>query len=271
MTIVIFTSQTHLYANSILSRLIQRNIFSSHRVIVFEEDALVPGKSKWQGLRKYLAISGVRYVSSQVLKQILFMFRQWRDTLAHKTTSDFYPFERLVPQWDIRVVHSIRSDQFHRNIAALKPDLIVSLYSKEIISDRILGTAKYGAINLHPGLLPAYRGVSPVFWALTNGEKKVGITLHILDTGIDTGDELSRKQISTRGYRTEHALYLRLSSLGEEMLESFLQNLFSLKKAIHGKKFDRKKGTYYSLPTKAAVRNFLRHGYRFFQVSDFFF
>lgn len=272
MTILIFTSQAHIYANGIVSHLIQRNVFSSHRVVVFEEDALVPRKTKLQGFMKYLSVSGFWYVACQIVKQFLFTLRREWDILFQNTSSYFYPFERLAPKtWNISILHSIQSDSLVRQISALKPDLILSIYSKEIIPDQILRIPKYGAVNLHPGLLPMYRGVSPVFWALANREKTVGVTLHILDTGIDTGDRLSQKRIPTRGYRTEHALYLRLSLIGERLIESYFRKLFSFKKTIHGKKFDRRKGAYYSLPTRVAVRNFLDHGYRFFRVSDFFF
>ena len=54
----------------------------------------------------------------------------------------------------------------------------------------MLSSAKFSCINIHPSLLPQYRGPVPTAWAIENGEKHFGITIHLMDEGIDTGDIL---------------------------------------------------------------------------------
>lgn len=73
-------------------------------------------------------------------------------------------------------------------IQAFKPDLLVSMSFNQILKNEILSSTKHGAINCHAGALPAYRGRNVINWALINGEKEFGITVHYIDDRIDTGD-----------------------------------------------------------------------------------
>jgi methionyl-tRNA formyltransferase len=73
-------------------------------------------------------------------------------------------------------------------ITAIAPDLILSCYYRRMIPSRILGLARRGAVNMHGSLLPRYRGRAPVNWAVLNGEKEVGVTLHHMVKRADAGD-----------------------------------------------------------------------------------
>ncbi len=73
-------------------------------------------------------------------------------------------------------------------LAALQPDVAcVSCFSK-IIPASLLALPPFGFLNLHPSLLPAYRGPHPLFWLFRQGEQETGVTLHFMDEGLDTGD-----------------------------------------------------------------------------------
>lgn len=63
-------------------------------------------------------------------------------------------------------------------IQQLQPDIIFSFYYRNMLSDEILSSAPRGGFNLHGSLLPKYRGRAPINWALVNGEKETGVTLH---------------------------------------------------------------------------------------------
>ncbi|MBM4423184.1 MAG: hypothetical protein FJ030_07300 [Chloroflexi bacterium] len=81
-------------------------------------------------------------------------------------------------------------------IAAFEPDLIcVSCFSR-IIPSPILNLPKLGALNLHPSLLPRYRGPMPLFWQFRNGEPRTGVTLHYMAEQADAGDILLQKEIT---------------------------------------------------------------------------
>lgn len=73
-------------------------------------------------------------------------------------------------------------------ITLLKPDLIVVSTFDQILKPPVIAIPRKGVINLHPSLLPKYRGPTPVDWALRNGEKKTGLTAHFIeDEKIDSG------------------------------------------------------------------------------------
>ena len=80
-------------------------------------------------------------------------------------------------------------------LAAFQPDVIcVSCFSR-IIPPAILNLPKHGAVNLHPSLLPRYRGPMPLFWQFRNGESRTGVTLHYMSERVDAGDILSQTDV----------------------------------------------------------------------------
>ena len=96
----------------------------------------------------------------------------------------------------------------------LQPDLMITCAFGQILSQEILDIAKYGVINIHASILPAYRGASPIHYAILNGEKQTGITIMKTDIGIDTGDIILQKSIDIAYEETCGELFDRLSLLG---------------------------------------------------------
>lgn len=84
------------------------------------------------------------------------------------------------------------NEAFKSSLRKLKPDAIFVWSYPMILSQEIIDIPKNGAVNLHFGLLPEYRGVNGIRWALLNGEPTTGVTLHYMDAGIDTGDIIAR-------------------------------------------------------------------------------
>lgn len=87
----------------------------------------------------------------------------------------------------------VNSDEFLALIEPFEADLLVSMSFNQILRKRIINFAPLGFINCHAGALPFYRGRNPLNWALINGEKAFGITVHMVDEGIDTGDIVVRE------------------------------------------------------------------------------
>jgi len=81
----------------------------------------------------------------------------------------------------------ISTPEWLERIAALRPDLILSVYYRNMISPKILGLAPLGAFNLHGSLLPKYRGRAPINWAVLHGEPRIGMTLHRMVKAPDAG------------------------------------------------------------------------------------
>ncbi len=81
----------------------------------------------------------------------------------------------------------ITTPEWLERLAALQPDLILSVYYRNMISTKILGLAPLGAFNMHGSLLPKYRGRAPINWAVLHGEPRLGMTLHRMVKAADAG------------------------------------------------------------------------------------
>jgi methionyl-tRNA formyltransferase len=90
-----------------------------------------------------------------------------------------------IPVWEIG---SLSDSSTLALLAALKPDLIVVACFPFILPAAVLHLPRYGCLNLHPSLLPAYRGPIPIFWMARQGERQAGVTLHFMNEGVDSGD-----------------------------------------------------------------------------------
>lgn len=82
---------------------------------------------------------------------------------------------------------NINDDYVSSRVKEENPDLIISCHCSRIISKEIFSIPKYGAVNLHPSLLPKYRGMSPQHWPIINGDKETAVTIHEIKEEVDTG------------------------------------------------------------------------------------
>ena len=100
----------------------------------------------------------------------------------------------------------------------INPDYIFSVYYRQILPKSLLSLAKFSSVNIHPSLLPKYRGPIPTAWTIENGETQFGITIHLMDEGIDTGDILVQEKYPILNNETGFELYSRGMKLGYELL-----------------------------------------------------
>jgi methionyl-tRNA formyltransferase len=87
---------------------------------------------------------------------------------------------------------------FARRLRELTPDLLIVNSYAMVLRPDILAIPRFGAINVHGALLPGYRGANPTEWALINGERETGVTIHAIDAGIDTGPILAQRKVPIR-------------------------------------------------------------------------
>jgi methionyl-tRNA formyltransferase len=101
--------------------------------------------------------------------------------------------EKGVP---VHTPEKIATPEWLERIAALQPDLILSVYYRNMISTKILGLAPLGAFNLHGSLLPKYRGRAPINWAVLHGEPRIGMTLHRMVKAPDAGAVVDQEGVN---------------------------------------------------------------------------
>jgi methionyl-tRNA formyltransferase len=101
------------------------------------------------------------------------------------------------------------------------PDLIVATNWRTWIPPHIFGLPRYGTLNVHDSLLPAYAGFAPLNWAIINGEKEVGVTAHMMDDDLDAGDVVLQRAVPVGPRDTATDLFHRtLQLFGPLVLDS---------------------------------------------------
>jgi len=118
-----------------------------------------------------------------------------------------------------------RAKDFVAALAELAPDAIAVVAYGQILPTSILSIPAHGALNVHPSLLPKYRGAAPVQWALWNGDTTTGVTVMQLDKGEDTGPLVRQQEAPIGPAETAVELMARLADLGAEMLVDVVARL----------------------------------------------
>lgn len=103
-------------------------------------------------------------------------------------------------------------------LAELSPDVIVVAAYGQILPQSVLDIPVHGCINIHPSLLPGFRGVSPVTAAILAGDSLTGVSVMLMDSGMDTGPVLARAQIPVSARDTTGSLGGKLSLIGAHLL-----------------------------------------------------
>jgi UDP-4-amino-4-deoxy-L-arabinose formyltransferase/UDP-glucuronic acid dehydrogenase (UDP-4-keto-hexauronic acid decarboxylating) len=103
-------------------------------------------------------------------------------------------------------------------LAALEPDVFVSVWYRRLLGAALLGMPRIAAVNLHGSLLPAYRGRAPLNWVLVNGERVTGVTLHHMTSEADAGDIVAQVPIGIAPDDTAATLYERMVKAGVDLL-----------------------------------------------------
>lgn len=106
----------------------------------------------------------------------------------------------------------LRRPEMIEKVRALKPDIGLSVFFRYILKPEFLNLFPLGCINLHPAFLPYNRGGYPNVWSIIEGTP-VGVTLHYIDAGIDTGDVIAQRQIPVDVADTGETLYRKLEGL----------------------------------------------------------
>ena len=137
------------------------------------------------------------------------------------------PVRARAEESGIRVIapDKIKNDtEVFSEIASAAPDFIVVYSYGQIIPRNILDIPKYGCINIHASLLPKYRGAAPIQRSVLDGEKETGVTLMLMDEGLDTGD-IYISAATPIDRKTSAELFAELSEIGAKLLVDSLPKI----------------------------------------------
>jgi methionyl-tRNA formyltransferase len=117
---------------------------------------------------------------------------------------------------------SLKASEVLEQLSGFKPDAIVVAAFGQILPKSVLELPRLGCLNIHPSLLPRFRGASPVAATILAGDDFGGVSTMLLDEGLDTGPVLARAQIPILGRDTTGSLTEKLSWLGAQLLGEVL-------------------------------------------------
>ncbi len=138
----------------------------------------------------------------------------------------------------------INSDSFASFLEELRPDLIAVLGSS-VISSRVISIPLHGMINLHSGLSPYYRGTWSYGWPIVNNEPEyIGVTVHHVDPGIDTGDIIYQTRPVLEGHDDLNSIFLKVIAEGMELVTEAIEEMTN-KGTIVSHKQERRTGRLY--------------------------
>lgn len=181
--------------------------------------------------------------------------------LEKRNELEKYASEMNIPLFKVENYHSEDSINLLKNADA---DLGI-LYGTNIIKEKVFFVPKLGSINIHQGLAPLYRGGPTVFWELFNDEKEIGITVHFVDSKVDTGDIILQRKLPLdydfSRYGLDYESFLRdfRASLIEPSAQLIAEAVCLIADGKEQRiKQDTSVGKRYRLPTKAEKSELLR-------------
>lgn len=132
----------------------------------------------------------------------------------------FSPVKRLAFARQISVIQpeTLKSVEAVEEMASFEPELIIVAASAFILPAEVLAMPRFGCLNIHPSLLPRHRGASPVANAILCGDGSTGVTVMLMDSGMDTGPILCQEEARISIMDTTGSLSPRLADVGAGLL-----------------------------------------------------
>ena len=130
------------------------------------------------------------------------------------------PVARVASEHGVAVLQParLRSPEVVEQLRALRPDVIVTVAYGKIIPKEILDLPPLGPVNVHPSLLPRYRGASPIASAILNGETETGVTIMYQSMELDAGDVILQRRVGIGPEDTTRTLEEKLARVGADAL-----------------------------------------------------
>lgn len=152
--------------------------------------------------------------------QILAVVTQPDKGSGRGRTTRFSPVKQMAVDAGIRVLQPVRvrDEEALAEIEALGAELIIVAAYAQLLPEKLLNMAPFGCINIHPSLLPKYRGAAPLRGPILNGDPVTGVTIMKMVKELDAGDILLQKELPLEPKETVRSLTPKAAALGAEML-----------------------------------------------------
>ena len=148
---------------------------------------------------------------------------------AHLAILGDNALSRLAEHLDIPLIRAWRINDEHSQmmVSGLEPEAIVMASFDQIVGSRTLHIPPHGWMNIHPSLIPEYRGPEPVYWAIADGATRTGITLHRAVPKVDSGPILAQREAPVSASDTAGTLTRKLAAVGVDLLPQAVEALLA--------------------------------------------
>ena len=269
---IIFCTYSSLYSSIVLEQLIANEsvdvvaIINSIRVIH-------PKYGFIRGGLKQIQLSGLRYASYLFMVTDLFRWLQPLSKLTKlnlKKSVHRLAIQHSIPLLDTQDINRTEAINF---IEQRKPDYLLASHFNQLVKPAVLDLTDVESINIHPSILPSYKGVDPVFHALLDQKTKIGVTLHKMSDDFDSGEILDQKTISAD---TEHSVCFYNCQLFEEGAKLAIDWVnaktpgknsvdISASNSSDSNNFDQ---SYDSWPSRAQIKQYKQSGKQLIDLSE---
>lgn len=256
MRILVITEEDEFYLPLSIDSLL-KNCCGQILEVVCARNPLLPSKVKTA--RKFQAAFGIWPVLSQGLRLIkakTLNFLPWLNFSGRYYSVKCACRANNIPY---SYCENINAPDFLQYCQELNIDLIASVSPTQIFKEDLINLPKYGCINIHTAKLPNYRGLFPVYWAMANGEKTLGISIHYIEKEIDTGKIILESESEIPQQTTLDNMITVTKIKGAELLVEAIKQIDSGKAKTF---YAEGEGSYFSFPTPQSYKQFKRHGYK---------
>lgn len=157
--------------------------------------------------------------------EILAVFAQPDRPAGRGRSIAFSPVKQKAMELGLPVLQpaTLKDTKTDEHLSTLKPDALVVVAYGLLLPQNILDIPKHGAVNLHPSLLPKYRGAAPINHALLHGDQVTGITSILMNSRMDAGDIILQEEVTVNEDENAGQLEQRASKLGADLIVRSLE------------------------------------------------
>jgi len=264
---LVFCTNPSLYSTLILDAILQSELYQRGEIQI--EAVYISTKIRTRNgsfladVKQMIGTSGIKH--SLYLAAYSLFFELLRLKSFHPTVTQLCKKHQI----DIFRSKDINAESSQAWLATKKPDFILSGFFNQKIAEKTLSLTSIAAVNIHPALLPMYKGVDPVFYYFLNNEPNLGVSLHLMDQTYDTGRVLMSSTMAISQERSVSWHNLELFKIGVQMFLQWVEkNPQFDDKGLHAASLNTtdESDHYDTWPTKMAVARLKTALFRF---SDF--
>jgi methionyl-tRNA formyltransferase len=256
---VIFCTYSSIYSSLVLNKLLKEDTIEVV-AIINSTRLLKPSYGGFKGSIRFIQTTGWRYATYLFFITDLFA---WLQPVSRLNTVHSLAKKNNIPLLDTIDINRKKEIQF---ISDFEPDVLLSAHFNQLFKEDILQLPKLAAINIHPSLLPAYKGVDPAFYALVNNEKRLGVTAHLIDQTFDTGKIVLQRHFSTDSFDTVFDHNIQLFEAGGEIAIEAIHRILANQQAEQ----QQSEGNYDSWPDSQLIAKLRKQGKKLISIDSFF-